>query len=311
MAEVKHVHSGCFTALFLCVVACLCGLFANTAALNDQMRKGVPIQDWQASAMGVALVIVVVCVALIVALHGLFHVPFGYSAISNSGGVFGVGWKWHPLGRWLSPKLIALQSRNYDLSPFPVRSRDQAEFELSVAVNWRPDPDSLHTYIQQGGDSGITETLRNIITNRLTKWAYNAGPVDWREALGAHDMSKEALVEELSHQPSGVALVPHTSNLLIPGEVASYQYRPLGIIIGGVFIKHIEPRKGSKFGVRDLMLEVGFNLPFERQIEQAVKDIEDLDKLERERHRMLGLFPERAAEINRKFGLLKTILFDK
>jgi SPFH domain / Band 7 family len=311
MAEVKHVHSGCFTGLFLVVVLFLCGFCANSAALNDQMSKGVPVQDWQASTMGIVLVIVVVCVLLIGALHGLFHVPFGYSAISNSGRVFDAGWKWHPLGRWLSPNLIALESRNYDLPRFPVRTRDQAEFELAVAVNWRPDPARLPTYVQQGGDKGVPETLRNIITNRLTKWAYNAGPVDWRDALGAHDMSKEALVEELSHQPSGVALVPATANLLIPGEVASYYYRPLGIIIGGVFIKHIEPRAGSKFGVRDLMLEVGFNLPFERQIEQAVKDIEDLDKLERERARMLKLFPERAAEVNRKFGLLKTILFDK
>lgn len=311
MAEVKHVHSGCFTGLILLVVLCLCGFCGNAAALNDQVSRGRPIEDWQQSALSMVLLTLVVSVVLIVALHGLFQVPFGYSAISNSGRVFGTGWKWHPLGRFLSPKLIALQSRNYDLPAFPVRTRDQAEFDLSVAVNWRPDPDNLPIYLQHGGDTGIPETMRNIITNRLTKWAYNAGPVDWRDALGAHDLSKEALVEELSHQPIGVALVPHTSNLLVPGEVASYHFRPLGIIIGGVFIKHIEPRKGSKFGVRDLMLEVEFNLPFERQIEKAVKDIEDLDKLERERARMLELFPDRASEVNRKFSLLKTILFDK
>lgn len=311
MAEVKHVHPGCLTGLFLCIVACLCGFCANSAALNDQVSRGRPVEDWQASALVMVLIIAVVCVVLIVALHGLFHVPFGYSAISNSGHIFPTGWKWHPVGRWLSPSLVALESRNYDLPRFPIRSRDQAEFELSVAVNWRPDPHNLYTYVQQGGDKGVPQTLQNIIINRLTKWAYNAGPVDWRDALGAHDLSKEALVDELSHQPAGVALVPATASLLVPGEVASYQYRPLGIIIGGVFVKHIEPRAGSRFGVRDLMLEVGFNLPFERQIEQAVKDIEDLDKLERERGRMLKLFPERAEEVNRKFGLLKTILFDK
>jgi hypothetical protein len=311
MAEVKHVHSGCLTGLLLCVVFGLCGFCGSSAALNDQVSRGIPVQDSQAAAWGMALTMVIVGAVLIVALHGLFHIPFGHSAISTTGRIFGAGWKWHPLGRLLSLKLIALESRNHDLPRFPIRSRDQAEFELAVALNWRPDPENLHTYVQHGGDKEVPETLRNIITNRLTKWAYNAGPVDWRDALGAHDLSKEALVEELSHQPSGVALVPATSSLLVPGEVASYHYRPLGIIIGGVFIKHIEPRAGSKFGVRDLMLEVGFNLPFERQIEQAVKDIEDLDKLERERARMLQLFPERAAEVNRKFGLLKSILFDK
>jgi len=310
MAEVKHVHPGCFVGLFLCLVVILCGFSGNSFALAEQVSRGLP---WQGNALieVVMWLSVVVCVGLIVVFNGFFHIPFGYSAISSSGRIFDVGWKWHPLARWLSPTLIALQGRNYDLPRFPVRSRDQAEFEVAVAVNWRPDPENLHTYLQHGGDKNVPETLRNIITNRLTKWAYNAGPVDWRDALGAHDLSKEALVEELSHQPSGLALIPATSDLLVPGEVASYQYRPLGIIIGGVFIKHIEPRAGSKFGVRDLMLEVGFNLPFERQIEQAVKDIEDLDKLERERVRMLELFPERAAEINRKFGLLKTILFDK
>ena len=273
------------------------------------MNRGFP---WQGNGIIEVLIwlSVVVCVGLIILVHGFFHVPFGYSAISSSGRIFGFGWKWHPFARTFSPTLIALESRNYDLPRFPIRTRDQAEFELSVAVNWRPDAENLHTYVQNGGDKGVPETLRNIITNRLTKWAYNAGPVDWREALGAHDLSKEALVEELSHQPSDLALMPATSDLLVPGEVASHRYRALGIIIGGLFIKHIEPRAGSRFGVRDLMLEVEFNLPFERQIERAVKDIEDLDKLERERTRMLTIFPERAAEVNRKFDLLKTILFD-
>lgn len=94
--------------------------------------------------------------------------------------------------------LIHVGKIDTDFAPTDIRTPDLAELEVPISITYTPGAPNglsdereglfLRNYIDYGGQKGVADRLRDIVSQELRQWAQsNSHPRTWRDALGSQD----------------------------------------------------------------------------------------------------------------------------
>lgn len=83
--------------------------------------------------------------------------------------------------------LVDRSNINVDFRPEELRTPDNAELDIQISLTFHPDyqnPESLNVYLNNKGETGVTNTLRDVVSQRALQWARSTaeGPQTWEEA---------------------------------------------------------------------------------------------------------------------------------
>lgn len=70
---------------------------------------------------------------------------------------------------------IKVQAVNQDLPDEKVRVRDGAEVKVPTSLTWVPDPGNTITYLDNGGEVGVSNILADVVRQQLRTWAFGEG----------------------------------------------------------------------------------------------------------------------------------------
>lgn len=173
--------------------------------------------------------------------------------------------------------LIDVSKKNQDLPPQGVRSRDLAEFEISVSLTWSPNPDYAIEYLNHGSENGVRNILADMVNQRLREWAITT---NWEDALKAHDKTTAILVKTIAGLPTELSKEEQEKIIARIAQGDGVQPIPqLGIILNRLNIKEIKP-KGELIRAAELLVKEKMERVGERiEMQHAMDRVQEVKKV--------------------------------
>src|SRR3989344_4805240 len=158
----------------------------------------------------IALALIVIGITGAIVYYGLVQIPASPPHVAVVQGlrerrnwVKGEGWRFFFGYPFLMDFVLVDRSNiNVDFSPEQVRTPDNAELDIRISLTFHPDyqnPESLNVYLDNKGEAGVTNILKDVVSQRVLQWARSTteGPQTWQEAQGKIVEAIEVILQKI------------------------------------------------------------------------------------------------------------------
>lgn len=157
-----------------------------------------------------ALALIVIGIIGAIVYYGLVQIPANPPHVAVVK-VLGERWNWVKGEGWrfffgypflMDFVLVDRSLINVDFCPEEVRTPDNAELIIRISLTFRPDyqhPESLNVYLNNKGEAGVTNTLKDVVSQRVLQWARSTseGPQTWQEAQANIVEATEVILQKI------------------------------------------------------------------------------------------------------------------
>ncbi len=155
----------------------------------------IGVAIYHVSAVAMAIMIIVIGIIGLIVCRGLIQIPASPPSVAvvkvlgkRQNRVKGEGWRFFFGYPFITDFILVDRSNiNVDFSPEEVRTPDNAELDIQISLTFHPDyqnPESLNVYLNNKGEAGVTNTIKDVVSQSVLQWAYSTaeGPQTWEEA---------------------------------------------------------------------------------------------------------------------------------
>jgi hypothetical protein len=188
----------------------------------------------------IAVMLIVIGVVGIIVYRGLVQIPASPPSVAvvkvlgkRQNRVKGEGWRFFFGYPFIMDFVLVNRSNiNVDFSTEEVRTPDNAELDIQISLTFHPDyqnSESLNVYLDNNGDIGVKNTLKDIVSQSVLQWARSnaEGPQTWEEAQGEVLEATEVILQKIL----GVEKLTEEQRQNFTRGVGNYRLPNLGIVL--------------------------------------------------------------------------------